>query len=330
MGYSFKGFGVKPVWFILVLLLLFANNKVRYIINRPWKDIPYSFSLLAVTINLMWIYFTEGEWLAKKANLIVFALSFLLVLFLRHNGILVFIPTIIVLLMVYKKFKKYIWIVSASILAFHFLITGPLYNMLDIQGHSHPFSEAVGVPNNQISFVIAHDGHISEEELEFVDNIIPIEIIKSHYEDGNFNTIKFMLNDDGENYYNADFVEENKKDYLKVWFSLLRKNVKYSMKAHYYATEELWRCNLGITEKMTYNVGMMLFISTLFVFAAALRSPKKLIVYLPMALNMISIIFLVTGGEMRFVFANIVVGAPLIIFALMRPLESEKKMGERS
>lgn len=48
------------------------------------------------------------------------------------------------------------------------LIQGPLYKALKINGE---FRESVGPLIQQICYVVANDGNVNEEELEFINNI---------------------------------------------------------------------------------------------------------------------------------------------------------------
>jgi hypothetical protein len=316
--WSLYKFGCKKHIILIAAVLLLLNNKLRYIMKFPWKDIPFSFSLLFLTINLMWIYFTKGEWLKNKGNLALFILSILLTLFLRHNGILAVVPTVLVLLIAYKGIRKLVMVISASVLALYFLITIPLYSLLGIEGHSQSFAESMGVPNNQLCYIVKNYGIMSEEEREFINNVIPVGVIKYHYEIGDFNTIKWLKNKAGTAYYyDGDFIQENQAEYIKTWFSVIRKNPKLAFEGYYYATRELWISRLGISDVLTYNVGMGFFIATFMIAVAAFRDKRRLVPYIPLLFNMLGIMLLVTGGEIRFVFANLVCGVPLALFALI-------------
>ena len=326
LGYSFYAFGIKKSIIFLMYFLLFANNKLRIMISYAWKDIPFSFSVLLFTLSIMWIYKSKGEWLKDKKNLILFLASVLLIMFMRHNGIVAVVPTIIVLLLVYKNIRKILIISMASVVVFFLMISGPFYNLLNITKHSNTFSETVGVPNNQLSYIVKYGGDVSEEELEFIDNIVPIDIIKSKYKDGDFNSIKRYTDENGERYYDGDFIENNSGKFISIWLSVMKKNIKLSLKSYYHTIIPLFGSNLGISDSITYNTGMGFFVATIFIFAAAFNDRKKLIAYLPMFLNMAAIMLLVTGGEMRFVLANITCGVPIALFALF--VREDRHVGE--
>ncbi len=315
--YSFYKFGYKPHVIVIIMTLMILNNKFRYIIKFPWKDIPFAFSILFLTVNLMWIYFSKGEWLKKTGNIFLLVLSLLLVIFLRHNGILAVVPTGIALLISYKNIRKRVLILSAATLAFFFVITGPIYGALNIESHPESFAEAMGVPNNQIAYIVKKEGNITEEESEFYSKIMPVGVIGYHYKIGDFNSVKWMENQAGTaTYYDGEFLQNNQKEFLGTWFNIVKRNFKLAIEGYYYATREIWVCKMGIANKLTYGVGMAFFIATFFVAAAAFRDKRRLVPYIPMLFNMLGIMMLVTGGEIRFVFANLVCGMPLVLFAL--------------
>lgn len=315
--YSMIRFGHKAYLIIIMIALMLINNSFRYIIKFPWKDIPFAFSLLLLTTCLMWIYFTKGKWLKSKWNVAFFIVSCMLVLLLRHNGILAFIPTSIALILAYKSVRIKIAIICASMLVVYFAITSVLFGLLDIKGHSQSFAEAVGVPNNQLCYIVKNYGNLTDEQREFINSIVPVSVIKNNYEIGNFNSIKWRKNIEGTAYYySGEFIQENKQEYIKTWLNVLRNNKRLAVEGYFYATRELWVSRLKIADKFDYSVGLAFFVASFLIAAAAFKDKRRLVVYVPMLFNILGIMLLVTGGETRFVFANLVCGVPLILFAL--------------
>ncbi len=316
-AYSAIKLGIRVHIVVIAIAIMLLNDTFRYIVKFPWKDIPFAFSLLLLTINLVQIYFTDGKWLKKNKNVVFFSLSLLLVLFLRHNGIIAILPTALVLIFAYKNIRTRSIVITASAIALYFVVTIPLYGLLQIKSHPQGFAEAMGVPNNQISYIVKKEGNITEDEKEFVSNVVPVGVIWYHYDIGDFNSIKWRKNQAGTAYYyNGEFIQNNKVEYLKTWFSIVQKNPKLAFEGYYFATRELWVSRLEITNKITYSVGLSFFIATFLIAAAAFRDKKRLVAYIPMLFNMLGIMMLVTGGEIRFVFANLVCGIPLALFAL--------------
>lgn len=80
--------------------------------------------------------------------------------------------------------------------------------------------ESYGIPLQQVARVIAYDGNINNVEEEFVNDIIPVEKLKTVYTPQLVDSIKW--NED----FNDNFFENHKKEFLKVWFSLFKKKSK--------------------------------------------------------------------------------------------------------
>ncbi len=316
--WSMMKFGVRISIVIAFTALMLINETFRYIVKFPWKDIPFAFSMLVLTVNLMWIYFTKSEWLRKTSNIILFAISLLFVLFLRHNGILAILPTVFILFITYKNIRKHTLIIASSVLVLYFLITIPLYGILEIESHPQSFAESMGVPNNQISYIVKKQGNITTEEEEFLNNIMPIGVIWYHYEIGDYNSIKWRKNQAGTAYYyNGEFLQNHKEEYLKTWFSIIKRNPELAFEGYYSATLKLWESRLEIANGIDYSVGFGFFLATFMLAMAAFGDRKRWIAYIPMLFNMLGIMMLVTGGEIRFVFANLVCGLPIVMFAVV-------------
>ena len=97
----------------------------------------------------------------------------LLVAFLRSNGFYIAICTTIILLLMYRKrimktLKKFT-IASIITIAIIWTIQSPIYNYY---GLSTEFVENLGVPLQQISYVIVKDGNITEEQKNLLINYV--------------------------------------------------------------------------------------------------------------------------------------------------------------
>ena len=76
------------------------------------------------------------------------------------------------------KLSKKIYFTHILSIVFIILLTGPGYDILGIQKDK---VESYGIPLQQVARVIAYDGNINNVEEEFVNDIIPVEKLKTVY-----------------------------------------------------------------------------------------------------------------------------------------------------
>ena len=82
----------------LILILITFNPIFIKFSMTVVKDIPYSYTMLILTLHLLNIIKSDGKWLKKPLNKIAFILSNIGVLALRHNGIVPFVLSFILLI----------------------------------------------------------------------------------------------------------------------------------------------------------------------------------------------------------------------------------------
>lgn len=119
------------IWISAVLFTLSPVNGTM--VNTLWKDVPYSTSILALSLLLSKIVFSNGNWLQTWKSKILLGVVTALVLLFRHDGLPVGIGTLIALFIFYpKKWKAWI-ITSAICFGLYFGIRGPLYQSIGVQ-----------------------------------------------------------------------------------------------------------------------------------------------------------------------------------------------------
>lgn len=207
-----------------------------------WKDVPFSLALFMFIINIWDIAKREGKELFKYKNTLYYCFLSLLVMFFRNNGkYIVFLVTLILIIQYRKNIikiaKKFI-VLSFATIIFTFIIQGPIYNKFSLNG---PFNENLGILDQQICYVVYTDGKITDEQKEFISNIIPLESIKEHYTPLDIDNIKW-----GDTHFSEKYIEENKAQYFKVWFEIFLQNPKRYVIAYLYNTLGYWDVNKAI------------------------------------------------------------------------------------
>jgi hypothetical protein len=158
--------GVHPIIIVLVLayFALFPIN--GYYSISPWKDQPFSCSLLFFTIAIAEIIRRGGEFFRSKRRWSWFLLSSIGVLLFRNNGLYVAALSFPLLLIFLRGVRKQIFCGFAVCAAVWLLFTIPVYKLLNVEKGSP--AEALSIPLQQLARVAAyHWDELSEEDKAF-------------------------------------------------------------------------------------------------------------------------------------------------------------------
>lgn len=229
---------ISTKYLVLITIFLGVFKLIPLYAISIWKDTPFCIALFLYIIFIAETVYQDGKNLEKLGEIIKYVILLTLVAFLRNNGIYIVTITTIILLITYRKniFKnlKEFTIIAIIQIIICFIVQGPVYKHYGI---STEFVENVGVPLQQICYVIAHDGNITKEQEEFINNICPIETIKEKYTPGIVDHIKWNEK------FNNSYLEENKLQFIKVWFKMFIKNPKEYVEAYLLNTMGFWDIN---------------------------------------------------------------------------------------
>ncbi len=229
---------ISKIYVGLSLLFFMFFNLIPLYVMSNWKDSIFSVAMLAYIISLMEIIFQDAKNLKKKSNIIKYIIAMFFVSFLRNNGLYIVTFVTIWLLVVYRKrikdTLKTFTISSLVAILIFYIIQGPIYKKLDVSTET---SESLGIPLQQICYVIASNGNITDEQLEFMNQICPIEVIKENFTPYIVDKIKW------DEHYNEQFLNENKVEFLKIWAKVLIQNPKAYVAEYLYNTLGYWDIN---------------------------------------------------------------------------------------
>lgn len=194
------------------------------------KDTAFAFFFLLL---LIWSYDLACEKEKQMTNVeaVRLALAMVLTALFRSNGIAAVFPVLLVLFFVRKRDRR-------KTVAILLTVAGISWLNGAVVSHYHPqsasFREATGVLTQQIAAVIARDGELSEEEAEFLGNVLPLEQWKECYTFDFVDSIKFRPE------FDLAYLNQHKAEYVKTWYSLLKKNFKIYVDAYLFHTYQLW------------------------------------------------------------------------------------------
>jgi hypothetical protein len=176
LGYGlcvFKNdFGVSYFWLILldVAISIVPINGIMLV--TLWKDVLYSIFVLLLTIYVLNIINSNGDWIAYKNNWIYLGLVIANISLLRHTGFPVGFGTLLICMFFFHHFKYFTKTLVVSILFVAFVI-GPVYKVFNVDKSS---SQSFGVIFiHPITAQINAGASLTKNEQEFLNEIFPLK-----------------------------------------------------------------------------------------------------------------------------------------------------------
>ncbi len=213
------------------------------------KDVYFSQIMIFLCLKIYDVIKNKGEALARPKECVKLAVLFLLSCMLRNNGMYISVLMAVIFLFLYRKYWKQILIIFVCVIGLFKLWQGPVFKSLDIDKQS--FAEAASVPLQQIGYVLWEGKEFSEEDMAFLEELMPIEKVKEVYQPGYTDPYKF------DEEFNDDFLNDNVGEFLKVWSHGLVPYFGEYVVAYLHQTLGYWHfgatntvCTQGCTENI--------------------------------------------------------------------------------
>jgi len=237
--YSLYKKGFSKGLIILSLAYLGLFNIIPLYLVSLWKDTPFAiivFLFSTFLFNIFWNEDNENKLFSRSSIFIYCFLAYLLA-FARNNGFYVFVlfSVIIVIYFAHRKVKKlfyYSLVLSIILISTFSIIRGPIYSYLHY--NNDDIVESLGIPIQQIAYVIANDGNVSDADLEYVNSIIPIDNLKNEYHPMIVDRLKWSQD------FHKEALDGNVKDFAKTYASIIFKNPSLALKGFLLANEGFW------------------------------------------------------------------------------------------
>lgn len=245
-----KKFKNKTATIILLIYYIFIPIVSNYNIVLI-KDSLFSIVLLLHIPLLYELIKTKGEILKNKKYLVFMFIIFLSTILVRNNGLYIILFLSFVLLIIYKNYIKYLLpiVLTAIIISF-------IPNLV-ISKQENLFQEKVGIPIQQLSYIIKHDSkNIKKENKTYLNKIMNLTDIKENYNPYSVDTIKWHKK------FNREYLDKTKIKFIKTWFTILPTHFESYIKSYLLTTYELWSFEkfnpiqsrfLGIDKSDYYN-----------------------------------------------------------------------------
>ena len=197
MAATLRAWGVRLFWIAVFVLTVLSARSTRNILLFAWKDSLFTCLLLWLAVYIINILLSKGGWLRPRFNQIALAGVLVMVSIVRHNGIFVTIPLVILLFALYGK-KKHAQIGFSCLLAFMtiFLIKGPIYRIVGVtrEDPNQTYVEAVGLPMTILcSVYTTRPEALDHEAAVLMQTLAPPEVWEQYFHFGNYNSIKWVV-----------------------------------------------------------------------------------------------------------------------------------------
>ena len=196
------------------------------------KDVPFSLIIFLWLPILYDCFASNGRILQNKMVIILAAFLVFFSIFLRNNGLYISVVILTGMMFAYgrKHYKRILLLFIALIMAvsLNFVVERHFYI-------HHLFKETIGIPLQQIAATVSDDGNLTGEEIDFINQIMPIEDMKKEYDPYDSDALKWRGTT-----VNDDFLDANKKEVLINWAKIGIKNPAIYIESYMKATYGFW------------------------------------------------------------------------------------------
>lgn len=195
------------------------------------KDTLYGVCVMAAIPLIYELISNSGNPIKNRKLYCVFLLDLIGIDLLRSNGKYIAIALVILLMLIKLKHKGYLLFVFVILIVIN---TGIDMGEKSIIREDAGFRESIGAPLAQIGAVLVTDGYMSEQDRETLNHLLPLEIWEENVRLSFADSIKFNSSFDNQ------WLNDNKKEFINAWFSVLKDNFDIYVKAYLCHTYGFW------------------------------------------------------------------------------------------
>lgn len=247
-----------PVIVRVITLLYYMFYPINALFSvTMWKDVLFAGILPIFIILCVELITNTEEFFSKKKNIVSYIIVSLLVLFARNNGMYVVVLTMPFIVIVLRKYWKKVIPLFVSIILIYAVIKTSVFALLDVKNGS--VAEMLSIPLQQIARVVKyHEEELDEETINRINNFFECDNIGEKYNPILSDPVKAELND--------EYFDENKGEFISLWFNLLTRYFKdyvesfisnsygyyYPEASHWVANRTMEPNNLGVEQTPIY------------------------------------------------------------------------------
>jgi len=203
------------------------------------KDALFSLAVAALTLFVFDVVQSKGALLRTGRGIAGFLALAAATIFLRNNGVYVAFGTAVALALAYRGGPRLFYASVVVLLAAAFLIQGPGYDRLGVKKDT--FVESVGVPLQQIAYVISTHGQISAAQQQFLGHLLPSAEWAEKYAPACVDPLKRAAD------FREDYLVRHERRFLETWVAVVIHNPVSAFKAYCLGTFGFWKIGVSST-----------------------------------------------------------------------------------
>ena len=185
---------------------------------------------------------------------------------------------------------------------------------------------------------IVNDPGITQDELEEIGAILPVDWMREHYVRGDSTALLWTLSEDNDQWDENDRIfsnhfvlqlGEHRMEAALLYLKLLPKHLGVCVKDILANTRYMWQLLAPLFRPKYFYIGHgMLVMLLILAIASALRrgaGARILLPFAPAALNIASIVISAVTLEMRYVVPTAILFVPLLFYALTAPQSNPRR-----
>lgn len=177
-----------------------------------WKDVMFGGTLLLFCTSLFYLL-KEGINKNTFFSAIIYFISSFLMCLYRSNGWYAFILSFPFLLFVFRKIWKIMFPLHFALLILVLIVKGPVMDYYEVK--QPDFVESISIPLQQVGRVIATGQKLTAEQNEMINKVLDSSHVPELYTEYISDNIKELVR-----VGNPEYLNEHKKEYLKLWIEL--------------------------------------------------------------------------------------------------------------
>jgi len=195
------------------------------------KDTFFAGWFIMYTLVLYRIY--KENWLKEnRFSGVCFVAVSVMTAIARSNGLYMIIAMCFLSSICWRKIGWRLWICNLMTVLSVFFIKGPVFEHFQVAEPA--VAEAFTVPLQQVGYVLSENREFNQADMEYLNQILPIEDWKTSYTPEISDTLKFHQN------FNTFYLNDTSTEFLKVWFRGLLPNFSYYVKAYLEQIRGYW------------------------------------------------------------------------------------------
>lgn len=219
--------GLKKNYCIFLILLYTFNPLYTHYNITLWRDVMFGGTFIIILICLY-------EYINNKkitiGNTILFVTGIIILLFFRNNGIYIYLFIIPFLIIFLKEKRKFISILTITILILYFIIKGPIFDYFNIEKTRSV--EAFSIPLQQIARVVVSKEDIPVKDKAYLETLFDYNSISEKYNP--------TISDPIKNITSNDVLSNDRISFFKTYLNLLVKYPNIYIEAYFLQTLGYW------------------------------------------------------------------------------------------